>query len=137
MEWTRRTISDATRDWLAALPEHRVERDVTLVHGSPRDPTWEYVTSLTIARAGIEVMTTTLGLHGHTHVPIAFATSDGRLEMVAPSDGSSFDLEDRVALSTRAASASPATATRGRATSSWIPTPARSRGTGSTTTSRP
>ena len=45
MEWTRRTISDATRDWLAALPEHRVERDVTLVHGSPRDPIWEYVTS--------------------------------------------------------------------------------------------
>ena len=43
-------------------------------------------------------MTTSLGLHGHTHVPVAFATSDGRLEMIAPSDGSSFDLEDRVAL---------------------------------------
>jgi diadenosine tetraphosphatase ApaH/serine/threonine PP2A family protein phosphatase len=98
MEWTRRRITDATRDWLAALPEQRVEGDVTLVHGSPRDPIWEYVTSLTIARAGIAVMTTSLGLHGHTHVPIAFATSDGRLEMIAPSDGSSFDLEDRVAL---------------------------------------
>jgi predicted phosphodiesterase len=98
MEWTRRRITDATRDWLAALPERHVERDTTLVHGSPRDPIWEYVTSLTIARAAIAAMTTSLGLHGHTHVPVAFATSDGHLEMIAPSDGSSFDLEDRVAL---------------------------------------
>ncbi len=98
MEWTRRRITDATRDWLAALPERHVERDTTLVHGSPRDPIWEYVTSMTIARAAIAVLTTSLGLHGHTHVPVAFATSDGRLEMIAPSDGSSFDLEDRVAL---------------------------------------
>jgi diadenosine tetraphosphatase ApaH/serine/threonine PP2A family protein phosphatase len=98
MEWTRRRITDATRDWLAALPERHVERDTTLVHGSPRDPIWEYVTSMTIARAAIAVLTTTLGLHGHTHVPVAFATANGRLEMIAPSDGSSFDLEDRVAL---------------------------------------
>jgi diadenosine tetraphosphatase ApaH/serine/threonine PP2A family protein phosphatase len=98
MEWTRRRITEATRGWLAALPERRVEGDVTLVHGSPRDPIWEYVTSLAIAEAGIAVMTTTLGLHGHTHVPIAFASSGGRLEMIAPSDGTTFDLEDRVAL---------------------------------------
>jgi predicted phosphodiesterase len=98
MEWTRRRISDATRDWLSGLPERRVERDITLVHGSPRDPIWEYVTSLAVARAGIAVMTTTLGLHGHTHVPIAFAVTDTRLEVIAPSDGSTLDLDDRVAL---------------------------------------
>jgi predicted phosphodiesterase len=98
MEWTRGRITDGTRDWLAALPERRVERDITLVHGSPRDPIWEYVTSLAVARAGIAVMTTTLGLHGHTHVPVAFATTDARLEVIVPSDGSVLDLENRVAL---------------------------------------
>ena len=45
MEWTRAAIAEATRRWLAALPERRAERDLTLVHGSPRDPIWEYVTS--------------------------------------------------------------------------------------------
>lgn len=98
MEWTRRRITDATRDWLAALPEQRVEGDVTLVHGSPRDPIWEYVTSMSVARAGMAVMTTTLGLHGHTHVPIAFVMTGGRLEAIAPSDGSTLDLGDRAAL---------------------------------------
>ncbi len=98
MEWTRRRITDATRQWLAALPERRLAGDVTLVHGSPRDPIWEYVTSLSIARAGIEVMTTTLGLHGHTHVPVAFVITEGRLEAIVPSDGSGLELEDRIAL---------------------------------------
>lgn len=98
MEWTRRRITDTTRAWLAALPERRVEGDTTLVHGSPRDPIWEYVTSLSIARAGMEVMTTTLGLHGHTHVPVAFVNTDGRLGALVPSDGSTVDLGDRAAL---------------------------------------
>jgi predicted phosphodiesterase len=98
MEWTRRRITATTRDWLAALPERRVELEVEMVHGSPRDPIWEYVTSLAVARAGIAVMSTTLGLHGHTHMPIAFAETDSRLEVMAPSDGTTLELEDRVAL---------------------------------------
>ena len=53
MEWTRTAISESTRAWLAALPQRRVESDFTLVHGSPRDPTWEYVTSAALARAGL------------------------------------------------------------------------------------
>jgi predicted phosphodiesterase len=98
MEWTRARITPATRDWLAALPERHIHGDVTLVHGSPRDPIWEYVTSLSVARASIAVMSTSLGLHGHTHVPVAFAMTDGRLEVIAPFDGSSVELGDRVAL---------------------------------------
>src|SRR4029453_7256704 len=45
MEWTRRRIGDGTRTWLAALPERTTEHEMTLVHGSPRDPPWEDVTS--------------------------------------------------------------------------------------------
>ena len=50
MEWTRAAIADPTRVWLAGLPDRRAEGDVTLVHGSPRDPTWEYLTSPAAAR---------------------------------------------------------------------------------------
>src|SRR4051794_11918914 len=42
MEWTRSVIDDATKTWLAALPERLEREGCTLVHGSPRDPIWEY-----------------------------------------------------------------------------------------------
>jgi predicted phosphodiesterase len=87
MEWTRRRIGPTTHDWLAALPLLRTDLDLTSVHGSPRDPIWEYVSSTAIARASFAAMTTTHGLHGHTHVPIAFLAGDTRLEVVAPSEG--------------------------------------------------
>jgi len=98
MEWTRRRISAQTRDWLAALPTTRTESDVSLVHGSPRDPVWEYVTSTPIARANLAVLTTRLGLHGHTHLPMAWTETANGIEALAPSDGTTIELDDRRAL---------------------------------------
>jgi diadenosine tetraphosphatase ApaH/serine/threonine PP2A family protein phosphatase len=95
MEWTRATIADDTRVWLRALPERLEREDFLLVHGSPRDPTWEYVTSTPVARAGILAMPTTAGLHGHTHVPIAFVEDDGRLDIMSPGAGSRLALDGR------------------------------------------
>jgi predicted phosphodiesterase len=87
MEWTRGAISDATRTWLAALPESRTDGEMTLVHGSPRDPTWEYLTSATIARGSFAALTTTHGLNGHTHVPAAFSLDADRIDLLRPRDG--------------------------------------------------
>jgi diadenosine tetraphosphatase ApaH/serine/threonine PP2A family protein phosphatase len=87
MEWTRAAISDATRAWLAALPERRVEGDLSLVHGSPRDPTWEYLTSPGAARASFAVLETPHGLNGHTHVPLAFVLRDDRMDALRPEPG--------------------------------------------------
>ena len=95
MEWTRRAIAPATRDWLGALPERRVTTDFTLVHGSPRDPTWEYITSIPVARANITVLTSLYGLHGHTHIPIAYREDDGRVEPITPGNGSVLALDER------------------------------------------
>lgn len=95
MEWTRTAISDATCTWLAALPERLVRGDWTLVHGSPRDPIWEYVTSTPIARASVAALETRHGLHGHTHVPIGFLDQDGALATMSPGSGSVLELGDR------------------------------------------
>lgn len=92
MEWTRGVISDPTRAWLAALPQRRMEANFTLVHGSPRDPTWEYVTSAALARAGLSAISTEHGLHGHTHVPVAFTMVDGRMRTLAPRAGNTVAL---------------------------------------------
>ena len=92
MEWTKSVISDSTRAWLAGLPERRSEAGVTMVHGSPRDPTWEYITSVPVARANFEVLETRLGFFGHTHIPAAFREDDGRVEHISPLRGSELEL---------------------------------------------
>ncbi len=92
MEWTRGAISETTRAWLAALPVRRKESAFTLVHGSPRDPIWEYVTSAALARAGLSAISTEHGLHGHTHIPIAFTEVDGRMRTLVPRAGNTVAL---------------------------------------------
>ena len=98
IEWTRTRISATTRSWLTALPERLLEADYTLVHGSPREPLWEYITSSPVARANLSFITTRFGLHGHTHLPIVWAEDDGRIELISPGDGSTFDLGGRALL---------------------------------------
>ena len=98
MEWTREVMGDESRAWLAALPERRELEAFTLVHGSPRDPIWEYVVTVPLARAGIAAMPTASGLHGHTHVPIAYVESDGHVETISPGSGSRLSIDGRRAL---------------------------------------
>jgi diadenosine tetraphosphatase ApaH/serine/threonine PP2A family protein phosphatase len=75
-----------------------VSGDWTLVHGSPREPIWEYVTSVPVARANLAALETRVGLHGHTHLPVAFVEEDGRVDVVSPGDGSVLELRGRRAL---------------------------------------
>jgi diadenosine tetraphosphatase ApaH/serine/threonine PP2A family protein phosphatase len=98
MEWTRGRIGSATRDWLEALPERRTLEGCELVHGSPREPIWEYVTSVPVARANLAVLTEPIGLHGHTHIPVAFVEDDGRVDVAAPGRESRLELRGRRAL---------------------------------------
>jgi predicted phosphodiesterase len=96
--WTRDTINDASRAWLTAQPVTTVVEEMSLVHGSPRDPLREYITSRAAAQANLDVLTTTTGWHGHTHVPAAFVTSDGALGAILPADGEGLALGEERAL---------------------------------------
>lgn len=78
-EWTASVIDPATARWLGELPETRSIGDMTLVHGSPRDPLREYVTSLDVVRAAFDDIQTEHGLHGHTHVPVGFVLEATRV----------------------------------------------------------
>ena len=98
MEWTRTAISAQTVDWLRGLPERRTIDAFELVHGSPREPLWEYVTSSSIARDSLAVLSEPIGLHGHTHVPVAFLEEGNDVERFSPRDGSTLDLRGRRAL---------------------------------------
>src|SRR6185503_3618426 len=67
MEWTRTAIGSASVDWLRGLPVRRRLEGCDLVHGSPRQPLWEYVTSAEVARDNMDLVQDPIGLHGHTH----------------------------------------------------------------------
>ena len=92
IEWTAGVVDANTRSYIAALPEVRRDGDVTAVHGSPRDPIWEYITGPGIAAANFDHFETRLCLFGHTHVPVAFRTVDGQVEATQGLPG------DRIAL---------------------------------------
>jgi diadenosine tetraphosphatase ApaH/serine/threonine PP2A family protein phosphatase len=93
--WTASAIAPAARAWLASLPERRVEGDVTLVHGSPRDPLWEYLASVPAARAVLAAFETPYCLVGHTHVPAAFRDEAGRVTALPIADGARLHLDER------------------------------------------
>ncbi len=95
MEWTKGTISSQTQEWLAAQPLRREDGPYSLVHGSPRDPIWEYITSAPVARANLAILGTSIGLFGHTHLPIVYRDEHGMIETISPSHGSTIRLDDR------------------------------------------
>ena len=51
-----------------------------------------------VARANLAVLESRVGLHGHTHLPVAFVEDDGRIDVVSPGDGSVLELRGRRAL---------------------------------------
>lgn len=95
VEWTGETISSDTRTWLSALPQRRIEGDFTLVHGSPRDPLWEYVFSVSVARANFALLETERCLVGHTHHQLAFRHDGTDVAGLAASDGARLVLDER------------------------------------------
>jgi predicted phosphodiesterase len=96
--WTAEVIDDNARAYLATLPEVRRDGDLTAVHGSPRDPTWEYITGPSVAAANLAAFDTRLCLHGHTHIPVVFQADDGSVEVVPATPGAPIQVDASRAL---------------------------------------
>lgn len=68
-EWTAGRLSRAEIDFLRGLPMTSVAGDFTLVHGSLREPEWEYLLSGEQALAQFELQATPYSIVGHSHLP--------------------------------------------------------------------
>jgi len=71
--WTSRQLSSSDVRYLEDLPLVIEEDNFTLVHGSPREPIWEYLISIGIAEENFARFKTQFCLVGHSHVPLAFS----------------------------------------------------------------
>lgn len=98
VEWTAEVLDANARAYLGALPQVRVAGDLTAVHGSPREPIWEYITSPAVAAANLASFETWLCLFGHTHLPIIFRADDARVEALSVAPGQPVRLDARRAL---------------------------------------
>lgn len=72
--WTRHWLKKENLDWLTTLPAKSMvmEHGITIVHASPRDPVWEYLTDVSTIRANLDLIQTPVCLYGHTHFPVVF-----------------------------------------------------------------
>jgi predicted phosphodiesterase len=71
--WSGRQLSDGALDWLRQLqPRLDLGEELTLVHGSPRQPVWDYILDRSVATECFDHFASRLCLFGHTHVPAAY-----------------------------------------------------------------
>ncbi len=73
--WTAQQLNHEDIEYLRNLPLVIEEDDFTLVHGSPREPIWEYLLSTGIAKENFPYFKSQFCLVGHSHVPLVFSYS--------------------------------------------------------------
>jgi predicted phosphodiesterase len=76
-QWTRETITPATRSYLEDLQPVNHDEEVGLYHASPRDPVWEYVLSPLQAELCLDMQERRVCLIGHSHVALSFSRNGG------------------------------------------------------------
>ena len=71
--WQQRVLSASSMAFLESLSQlEEPHESVTLVHGSPRDPIWEYMLNTLTARLNLSEFETDFCFVGHTHVQSMF-----------------------------------------------------------------
>ncbi len=69
-----KVISASNMDFMRSLPtKTKVRGEVTLAHGSPRDPLWEYILNTLSARLNFDHFDTPACFVGHSHIQCMFA----------------------------------------------------------------
>jgi predicted phosphodiesterase len=78
--WTATVLDDDARAYLESLEPAAERFGVQLFHASARDPVWEYVLSPEAALDSLALTRAPIVLVGHSHVALALALGDDRLD---------------------------------------------------------
>jgi diadenosine tetraphosphatase ApaH/serine/threonine PP2A family protein phosphatase len=84
-QWTADALTPAHREWLAALPQGPATVDdlIEICHGSPLDEDSYIFDDLDAGRA-LSRSRRPLCLFGHTHYPVTYVLSAGRIDTIGP-----------------------------------------------------
>jgi len=84
LNWAGAVLSEDNANFLRSLPPlDRIDGIATLAHGSPRDPTWEYVLTSLAARSNFSHFETPFCFVGHSHVQCVFELDEVENRVVA------------------------------------------------------
>ena len=101
LTWHDRVLRPDNRDFLRSLPANpKVRSDVTMAHGSPRDPVWEYIINTLSARLNFDHFDTPWCFVGHSHIQCAFWLDEqhDRITLEPPLLGKAMPLKNRAIL---------------------------------------
>lgn len=101
LQWQKKTISNETLEYLKSLPDQTiVKQGISLVHGSPRDPVWEYILNTLVARLNFPAFETDYCFVGHTHTQCIFQmdAKRDRVSLEIPKPGLALELTPRAIL---------------------------------------
>ena len=92
--WTADALTAETRDFLTTLPLVVVQSGITLCHGTPRNPIWEYMFASQTADLNLNHFETTGCIHGHPHIPSVFGRDAfENWRVIQSRDGDDFQLD--------------------------------------------
>lgn len=72
IHWTQDNLDETSLDFLRGLQEKVEIGPVTLTHGSPRHPVWEYLLDTRTATINFNFFNTEYCFVGHTHLPVLY-----------------------------------------------------------------
>ncbi len=99
--WTEKVLTADNMDFMRSLPQNvKVRGEVTLAHGSPRDPVWEYVLNTLSARLNFEHFDTPFCFVGHSHIQSIFQLNEetDRVTLQIPKLGQVLTMTPRMIL---------------------------------------
>ena len=85
--WTASQLTPENAEMIREIPLTKVVGDITLCHGSPRQPLWEYLLSPELFVQNLGYFDTPGCAFGHTHLPCFAGLGDDTLEFEYASDG--------------------------------------------------
>jgi predicted phosphodiesterase len=95
--WQRKHLNAESLQWLAGLSPRTEAAGITLAHGSPRHPIWEYVNGEDVAAENYDAFDTPVCLIGHSHLAAGWRMRRGSrgiaVEMVTERPGVSLALD--------------------------------------------
>jgi predicted phosphodiesterase len=97
IQWTRSIITKENFAYLQKLPEMNKVGGITLAHGSPREPIWEYLLDTRNATENFDFFDTPYCLVGHTHLPTIFTLKNGQVwaDLIVPEKNQPYKLTSR------------------------------------------
>ena len=98
--WTQQRLNTTNLSFLQSLPERVILDLITLVHGSPRQPVWEYLLDTRTATLNFDFFDGLYCFVGHTHLPVMYYLPDDAMyaRLVVPENETQLTLAPRAIL---------------------------------------